>query len=700
MHSLFKSQDYASIPALALPNIGLSILEAEERGIQKRQLALPLRPSVTHQRERTPTRKDSRATRRSTSTTVSSRERKGSRTLHNAITRSSNEELFSDTFDVALTYEDADALTWMLSVLEKSTDPWARTLNVQIPELLNSITLSPTPSPGAPAKIRSALQNGFLFGKLVELLDCITLPGLSDQHNPAVAYNNWAKALSALRTNIQISPAHLFVERDLARAGLDFLHIFLPLLKDLKQAYSKHPGPSLPKQAKDTLLIAHDGEVLPPDNVNVVLQDEDRQHTHSEWKLDVPLFTVLQQLRSDLFISYPIERAHCQKEVSQWLEWLSLEPPVFTPDQLVGSSVSSELITNPWCNGFNFHRILNKIYSVLVADNRTLVLPISNPSTCVHCVQNNTFLLQLAEHCGISCAYRIMADDFIKPAQCEDTIWSLLSSIVQRFPLPDTLASKGSGNSVSAALLPYDPLQFSMLEKSLCHWIFTLGFLTDTPYNCGNVPAFPVLIPHMKTGQLFRDLSLTALHLGIFTHIPSKVSYNSLQHRGRHDQCSASESPHTRRYSVEQDLVTGLHLFVAQKDMGKTLLEEVCRAQSAAKFVSELTRFQFTLLLEDIHRCWNKVPPRHLNPEPYTPYAPLSSHMERLDNLLSSISEGSRWEMEASFVRPPDEVLIDTQQLIPNLWFLPEIRGYPMNYSPENEIAPLFTPLLEAVRPQ
>lgn len=56
--------------------------------------------------------------------------------------------------------------------------------------------------------------------------------------------------------------------------------------------------------------------------------------------------------------------------------------------------------------------------------------------------------------------------------------------------------------------------------------------------------------------------------------------------------------------------------------------------------------------------------------------------------------------MEASFVRPPDEVLVDTQQIIPTLWFLPEIRGYPMNYNSENEIVALFTPLLQVVKPQ
>lgn len=724
MHSIFKTQDYASIPALTLPNIGLGILEAEDKAIQRKQSTLPLRPSPAQQNKHTLGCKDSKdRKKRARSTTALSKNRRASViALHNSVSATSLQaDSFTNPCDVALTYEEADVLSWMFGVLERGTGSWARAFSSQIPELLKSIAVSPVPNPGAPAKIRAAMQNGFLFGKLIELLDGIVLPGLSDQNNPAVAYNNWAKALSALRNNVYISPAHLFIERDLAHAGPSFLRLFLPLLRDLKHVYAKSPEPSTPKQAVDSTLMSHKSKVVLADSTNFTLQTRaEQQHAYPEWKLDAPHSHILQQLRSDMFISYPIEHALCKEEVTEWLEWLSIEPPLFTHRELACPPTSDSLVTNPWCNGYNFHLILSKIYSVLVNDANPLVLPAPDPSTRDQCVQNNSFVLQFAESCGISCAYRILADDFIKPSQCKDTVWSLLSSIVQRFPLPDTLASKELKYSASAALLPYNSLQFSMLEKSLSHWIFTLGFLTDPPYSCDNIPAFSTLIPYMRSGQIFRDISITALRLGIFTHIPFKVSYNSLQNRRRHDQHSATGSSHTKRQTVDQDMTIGLQLFSAQKDMDKTLLEEVCRAQYPAQAVSGLTRFQLVLLVEDIHRCWDKVQSRHVNPEPYVPYAPLSFKIDKVDadllsstarergdinihtentgNWLDSTSRSKLWKMEASFVRPPDEVLVDTRQIIPNLWFLPEIRGYPMNYNPENEIVPLFTPLPEVIK--
>lgn len=721
MQSLFKTQDYTSVPAFSLPNIGLNILEAEDRGIQKKQSGLPFRPSPPQRHECTPIRKDSKSIRRrSASTGIPSKGQRTSKAHCNVAPADlPSTTSFADSHDVALTYDEADTLSWMLGVLRKGTDPWARAFSAQIPELLQSIAVSPTPTAGAPAKIKATMQNGFIFGKLVELLGCTSIPGLSDQHTPAVAYNNWTKALSVLRTNVLVSPAHLFIERDLARAGPDFLRMFLLLLKDLRQAYSRPTAPSPMSQVEDTPLLNHSSRVPFPDNASFAPQakEEQQQDAYPDWKLCAPRSHTLQQLRSDMLISYPIEHALCKTEVSRWLAWLSLEPPLFNHDKL---------ISNPWCNGCNFHLILGKIYSVLVADTKSLVLPIPNPSTYEHCVQNNSFILQFAEHCGVSCAYRILADDFTEPSQCESTVWALLSSIVQRFPLPDTLASKELDHPVSAALLPYNPLQFSMLETSLCHWIFTLGFLADPPYNCDNIPAFPALIPHIKTGCLFRDLSLSALRLGIFTQIPFKVSYNSLQNhrrnRGGHDQYNSFESSNTKCQHTGQDVALGLQLFVTQKDTEKTLLEEVCQAQFPVQFLSTLTKFQLVLLIEDIHRCWDKIPPRSICPEPYAPYAPLSFKVDKVDinallpaaterngaeahnteecALLPLASGGNLWKMEASFVRPPDEVLIDTQQIIPTLWFLPEIRGYPMNYNSENEIVALFTPLLQVVKPQ
>lgn len=721
MHSLFKTQDYASVPAFTLPNIGLNILEAETRAIQKKQSSLPFRHSSPQQNECTPVRKNNRNGRkRSASTGISLKEKNISKTHRNvASTDLPSIDLFTDSHDVALTYDEADTLSWMLGVLKKGTDPWARTFSAQIPELLQSVAVSPTPTTGAPAKIKATLQNGFIFGKFVELLECISIPGLSDQCTPAVAYNNWTRALSVLRTNVLVSPTHLFIERDLARAGPDFLHMFLLLLKDLKQAYNKPLSPSPPNQTEDVPLVNHSNRVLFSDNMNFTLQanEEQQQDAYPDWKLCAPHSHTLQELRSDMFISYPIEHTLYKTEVSQWLEWLSLEPPLFAHDKL---------ISNPWCNGYNFHLILSKIYSILVADTRSLVLPIPNPSSCEHCAQNNSFILQFAEHCGISCAYRILAGDFTEPSQCENTVWALLSSIVQRFPLPDTLASKELDYPISAALLPYNPLQFSMLEKSLCHWIFTLGFLAEPPYNCDNIPAFPVLIPHIKTGCLFRDLSLTALRLGIFTQIPLRVNYNSLQHHGQNrggsSQYNAFRSSNTKCQHTGRDITIGLQLFATQKDTEKTLLEEVCQTQFPAQFLSNLTKFQLVLLVEDIHRCWDRIPPRSIHPEPYTPYAPLSFKMDKTDITapplvpektsgieahskeecpsFSSTSKGNLWKMEASFVRPPDEILVETRKIIPSLWFLPEIRGYPMNYNSENEIVPLFTPLLHIVKPQ
>lgn len=81
-------------------------------------------------------------------------------------------------------------------------------------------------------------------------------------------------------------------------------------------------------------------------------------------KLCAPRSHTLQQLRSDMLISYPIEHALCKTEVSRWLAWLSLEPPLFDHDKL---------ISNPWCNG-HLPSYSRKIYSVLVADTKSLVL--------------------------------------------------------------------------------------------------------------------------------------------------------------------------------------------------------------------------------------------------------------------------------------------------------------------------------------
>lgn len=724
MHSIFKTQDYASVPSFVLPNIGLGILEAETRAIQRKQLTLPLRPSPTQQNECAFNYKDSKdKTKRAKSTIALSKDRRAStKALHDSSSTTSLQiDSFGNPPDIALKYEEIDALSWMLDVLKKGTGAWTRAFNAQIPVLLKSIAISPSPNPEAPIRIKLAMQNGFLFGKLVELLDGIVLPGLSDQNNPAVSYNNWTKALGVLRNNVHISPAHLFIERDLAHAGPNFLRLFLPLLKDLKQAYTRSLESPIPKQVEGNSPVNHENKTLFVDSTYVAVESKEEQyHTYPEWKLDDPQSHILQQLHSDIIISYPIDHALCKKEVSEWLEWLSIEPPPFTQRDLACSLTADELVSNPWCNGHNFHLILSKIYSVLVDDANPLVLPVPSPSSCEHCIQNNSFILQFAEHCGVSCACRMFADKFIKPSQYKDSVWSLLSSIVQRFPLSDTLASKEAERPASATLLPYNSLQFSMLEKSLCHWIFTLGFLADPPYKCNNIPGFLTLLPYIRSGQLFRDISITALRLGVFTLIPSKVSYESLQYRKWHDHHNASESPHTTHQNANQNVIIGLHLFAAQKNVGKTLLDEIYHAQYPAQFISRLTRSQLTLLLEDIHRCWDKVQSRDLNLEPYAPYAPLSFKIDKVDtdllsstikerddintcnedtrNVLNFTSRSKLWKMEASFVRPPDEILVNTSNIVPNLWFLPEIRGYPMNYNPENEIVPLFTPLQQIIK--
>lgn len=630
----------------------------------------------------------------------------------------------------SLTQEESALWTWLVGTVCADSRPLPRCLQ----RLLDNrepgnFKLGFRTHPGAFSKpdIRDAVSDGYLFVLFTESLLKRTLQGCHEiAETYAARLVNWRKALSLYRTNVKVPLRHLFSETLFSSCGNNFLDSFFELLFDIRSVYPDGPYTDYELRGQKLLQVKaerFDGNPSPLSPATLACHPSGNVYEYATnitgnasgigLTAHHPQSRAYSFLKLKQFTPDPMVVFH--GELQGWLLHFGIADPEAT------TTVSLE--KDPWRNGLHLMRILSRLYFSFTEDKNIMEPPHKHPLSAKEATENVRFALQLANKCGISPRFTWDWGSIVLGETAK--LVELLTEIAKRYPIVSYLSAE----------MPYTQIEMSLLEQSICSWIYQMGFLSRTPYEFTNIPTLERLMPHAKAGVLFCDVTYYLYSVRAIKRVA--VSIDVLRNVNR--------TP-TIQSACLQNIDIGLRTFRNMVTCSKEYIEK------SNQEIYRMTQTAMLLLMEDIHRAADGIQTRYAevlrhgkpsgcsgltnnhdkkgfmdptlklntsvrlmsgvqgafearepnaNPDrglrkeesecvcnhkgnttvrkrarPYMPYAPYE--MAVIRKFRGKNKE--EWSPQSEFIRPPDEAMCPSHVLIPTLWVMPEIKPYPFSY--------------------